>query len=59
MTYIYKKITNGNFSPELVEVLQCLVKEISSLKTRLSGLEQKVAQGQGVSQSDPIVHRTL
>ena len=51
MSYIDKKIADGDFSPELQEVLQYLAKEIDSLKTRLAGLEQKVAQVQDASRS--------
>ena len=53
MSYLDKEIANENFSPELREILRALVKEIDSLKIRLSGLEQKVAQVQGASRSGP------
>jgi len=51
MSYIDKKIAEGNFSPELREILQSLSKEMNSFKTRLSSLEQEVVRVQDASRS--------
>ena len=51
MSYLSTSACNESFTPELREVLLAIVKELESIKTRLSGLEQKVSQVQDASRS--------